>query len=156
MERIKRLYLLRKSLKVKIMKKFNKSSSEGQEKRKFMDKKIFKFVILPLVVFAIIGAFVNSNETESSPTNTNQQEHVDMIKALFSAYDGSCYCVEKYIKEHLNDADSYEHVKTEYAIQKDDKILVRTTYRGSNALGAKVINTNRFLIDLKGNVLSVE
>ena len=119
---------------------------------KRIGKKQIAIIVAVLVVFAIVGSL-----TEKTPDNNNKhQERVDKVKALFSAWDGSCYNVERYIKEHMNDADSYEHVKTAYAIQKEDKILVETTYRGSNALGAKVINTNKFLIDIDGNILSVE
>lgn len=124
---------------------------------KWTGKRIILFIVVPLVVLLIIGSAIDSNEADTvSSENTKQQEHVDKVKALFSAWDGSCYSAERYIKEHMNDADSYEHVKTVYAVQKDDKILVETTYRGNNALGAKVINTSSFLIDLDGNILKVE
>ena len=75
----------------------------------------------------------------------------DSIDQLFSKVDGSHIFLTKYLKETLNDPDSYEHVTTEY---KDlGKVLVVvTTYRAKNESGEKVLSSITVKSDLKGNI----
>jgi len=77
------------------------------------------------------------------------------IKKLFSSWDGSNYKLEQYLKKHMNDPSSYQHVKTNYEI-KDDKIIIYTEFRGKNAFGALVLNNAMAVQDLDGNLESVK
>lgn len=77
------------------------------------------------------------------------------VDAQFSAWDGSHRGVTAYIKEHMNDPDSYEHVSTRF-VDKGDFITVMTQFRGKNAFGGKVLNTAVAKVDFEGNVLSLE
>lgn len=83
-----------------------------------------------------------------------KKERAGKLKEQFSAYDGSHRGVEKYIKAHMNDPDSYEHVSTRY-VDKGDYLSVMTQFRGKNALGAKVLSTAVAKVDLSGNVLEL-
>ena len=74
------------------------------------------------------------------------------IEANFSAWDGSHYGVEQYIKASMNDPDSYEHVKTIYW-DKGDYLIVETTFRGKNGFGAVVLGKVTAKVDLDGNFL---
>lgn len=84
---------------------------------------------------------------------SKQNERNKKIGLQFSAWNGENVYVKKYIKQNMNDPDSYEHVNTSYS-DKGSYILVRTEFRGKNAFGAKVKNVAYSKVDLDGNVLS--
>jgi len=69
----------------------------------------------------------------------------------FSAWDGSYKRLEDVIKNNMNDADSYEHVKTSHRFvyygTKRPHMVLHTTYRGKNAFGAKVLGEASAKID---------
>ncbi len=83
--------------------------------------------------------------------NKNRKE---TIEKQFSAYDGSHRGLEKYIKDNMNDPDSYDHIETRFA-DKGDYILVMTKFRGANAFGGKVINAVTAKVDFEGNVIEI-
>lgn len=76
------------------------------------------------------------------------------IKNLFNLWDGSQPMVNMAIERKLHNPKSFEHVKTLY-LDKGDYILVTVQFRGSNMLGALVLNTAIAKIDLEGNVLDL-
>lgn len=75
-------------------------------------------------------------------------------KELFSAWDGSHRGLSKFIKDNMNDPDSYEHIETKYSDQ-GTHLFVDMKFRGANAFGAKVINRVTANCDYDGNVLKV-
>lgn len=83
--------------------------------------------------------------------NKNRKE---LIEKQFSEYDGSHRGLEKYVKDNMNDPDSYDHIETRF-LDKGDFILVVTKFRGANAFGGKVINTVSAKVDLEGNVFKI-
>ena len=78
----------------------------------------------------------------------------DRIASGFSAWDGSHRKLERAIKKVMNDPDSYDHVETLYWDQ-GDYLIVKTTFRGKNAFGGKVLNWVKAKCDLDGNVIQV-
>jgi hypothetical protein len=76
------------------------------------------------------------------------------ISSQFSPWDGSHDNLEKYIKKHLNDPDSYKHVETRY-FDKGDYLIVTTTYRAKNGFNAIVTETMTAKADLSGNLLEI-
>lgn len=101
-----------------------------------------------LVVFMWIG--ICSVLPDDQPL-TPQEE----VASQFSQSDGRHYNLQFYIEDHLNDPDSFEHVKTEYTV-KEDHILVRMTYRAKNRFNAKVLESVLAKVDLKtGQVLEI-
>lgn len=77
------------------------------------------------------------------------------IEDQFSGWDGSHVKLTRYIKEHMKDPDSYDHVETRFG-DKGDHILVVTKYRGKNSFGALVVQATTATVDFNGNILSVE
>ena len=78
----------------------------------------------------------------------------EYISNAFSS-DGSHRKLVSYVKERMNDQNSFEHVKTVYWDFKK-KIVVQMTYRGKNGFGALVIQTVIADTDLEGNILDVK
>jgi hypothetical protein len=78
------------------------------------------------------------------------------MESEFSAWDGSFKPLVKYIKENMNDPDSFAHVETKYFDHKDS-MDVLMKYRGKNAFGGVVTNWVRATcnLDKAGNVLDV-
>lgn len=85
---------------------------------------------------------------------TNEAKKQEKISKQFSAWDGSHLRLTSMIKENMNDPDSYEHVKTLYAI-RGDKIYIETTFRGKNAFGGKVLNKVTANADMNGNIIEI-
>lgn len=89
---------------------------------------------------------------------TPAQKRKEKIEAQFSAWDGSHSALESYLKKHLNDPGSYEHVKTTYrdaGAVGEDMILVECTYRAKNAFGALILGKAHAVVDLDGHLLEV-
>jgi len=81
---------------------------------------------------------------------THQQE----INRGFSSWDGSHIQLVKIVKMTMNDASSFEHVKTSYWDNNDGTINVLMKYRGKNGFGAKVLGSIKVKADIEnGNVL---
>ncbi|MFZ3172087.1 MAG: hypothetical protein WA118_08915 [Carboxydocellales bacterium] len=82
------------------------------------------------------------------------QERKNMIEKQFSAWDGSHITLSKYIKESMNDPDSYEHIKTVYR-DMNDYLMVTTTFRGANAFGGVVKNSVTAKVALNGDIIEI-
>lgn len=91
---------------------------------------------------------------EQEKAEQEEKQREELIKSQFSAWDGSHYGLEKYIKRHMNDPDSYDHVETRY-LDKGDRLLVITSFRGKNAFGGVVKNSIAAEVSLDGDVLKV-
>ena len=76
------------------------------------------------------------------------------IEAQFSPYDGAHRSLEKYIKENMNDPDSYQHDETTRVDMKD-YLVVTTVFRGKNGFGALVKNSVSAKVDMDGNILKI-
>ncbi|QAT83449.1 hypothetical protein EJ065_1851 [Corallococcus coralloides] len=76
-------------------------------------------------------------------------------KPLNSPWDGSVPEVERYLKKVMNDPDSYEHVSSSAPVARDAYWIVKSSFRGKNAFGGKVLNTRYFFIQ-RGQVVHVE
>jgi hypothetical protein len=119
---------------------------------------------LILVVFLVIGLFgglLSSNSTENktttpqpTPPRSQADNRKEQIKTQFSAWDGSHRGLTALIKKTMNNPASYEHVETVYW-DKGDHLIVKTTFRGTNAFGGIVTNWVMAKVDLNGNVIEV-
>ena len=83
-----------------------------------------------------------------------QENRKKEIEKQFSAWDGSHRQLERYIKQNMNDPDSYEHVETKYW-DMGDHLVVLTKYRGKNAFGGKVLGMTKAEVDMQGNVIRI-
>jgi hypothetical protein len=110
---------------------------------------------LMLLVFALL--YVNIKEDEESILPAWQIEErakMERLKAHFN-YDGSHKGLVKLVKDNMHNPKSFEHVETKY-LEKDEKILLWMTYRGTNGFGATVTNTQNAIADYDGSILFVE
>jgi hypothetical protein len=76
------------------------------------------------------------------------------IEKQFSAWDGSHKNLERYIKENMNDPDSYDHVETRFE-DKGKYIFIACKFRGTNAFGGKIVTYVTAKADIDGNLLEV-
>lgn len=77
------------------------------------------------------------------------------IERQFSAWDGSHRKLEALIKSSMHNPSSFEHVRTVYS-QYKDFLVVRTTFRGTNAFGAVVTNAVKARVNIDdGEVVEI-
>ncbi|MCH8535547.1 MAG: hypothetical protein LAT51_10800 [Flavobacteriaceae bacterium] len=62
--------------------------------------------------------------------------------------------LEIFIKDNMNDPNSYEHIETRY-IDEGNYLVITKKFRGKNKLGGLVINTVKAKVDFKGNVIEI-
>lgn len=106
--------------------------------------------ILGLSVFILL-AFGSSEDENAPPQNSREGK----IKAQFSAWDGAHIKLERMVKKSMNDPSSYEHVETVYW-DRQDHLVIKTTFRGKNAFGGVVVNWVKAKVDINnGQVLSI-
>lgn len=76
-----------------------------------------------------------------------------------SSYDGSVRQVKEYIKENLNDPESCKFITwsnvTDFVNQGDTTYQVFCKFRAKNAFGAYVLESKRFLLNKKGEIINV-
>jgi len=79
------------------------------------------------------------------------------ILEQFRRSDGSHVPTESFIKAHMHEPDSYEHVETRFSIQPYDSragMIVATKFKAKDVFGAIVINTVKVRVDARtGEVL---
>ena len=110
-------------------------------------------VILVIIIFVVIFIILSGGNGEK-PALTKAEQRVEMIEEQFSVWDGSHRELTKFIKESMNDPSSYEHVKTAYE-DREDYLIVETTFRGKNAFGGIVKNTVRAKVSLDGKIIEI-
>ncbi|MGG5576380.1 hypothetical protein ACPDHL_03425 [Myroides sp. C15-4] len=71
-----------------------------------------------------------------------------------SSWDGAHSELLVYVKRHMNDRKSFEHVETKYTLY-DDYVLVMMKFRGKNGLGAMVLNQIRAKVGYNCEVLEI-
>ena len=92
----------------------------------------------------------NDSFNESQERKRNAAE--DAEKQYFSAWDGSCAPLVKYIKDHMNDPESFEHIETKYKI-RDGYFFVIMRYTGKNGFGGRVRDNVNANVSFKGEVI---
>ena len=76
------------------------------------------------------------------------------IEKGFSKWDGSHRELTKYIKDSMNDPDSYEHIETRFWKSRE-YMTVETKFRGKNAYRGLVKDKAVAKVDYEGNILEV-
>lgn len=98
---------------------------------------LIAFIIL-IVLFLIVRSCLCGG-SESNHHSSKNKTRTEQIKECFSTWDGSHIKLEKWVKDNMNDPDSYEHIESRY----DDNgatITIYLKFRGKNAFGGKVVN----------------
>jgi len=135
-------------------------------------------VLIVIGILALLGGILGDKEKPTTstannipisstmspspvPTLTPEQKEAkekearkNKIDSQFSGYDGSHHNLERFIKQSMNDPDSYEHVSTRYWDQGENIVIV-TSFRGTNAFGGKVVNTIKVKANLEGEILEI-
>lgn len=78
----------------------------------------------------------------------------DAIASQFSGWNGAHINLERFIKDNMNDPDSYKHVETRYW-EKETYLVVETKFRGKNGFGGVVLNSVTAQVDFNGNVIAI-
>lgn len=137
---------------------FSISQVEEQEALRLKDEK--DFALLPKSsqdsILAIRGyndSIKNAQEIINQELE-KKEEREELIKKQFHPYDGSHIKLEEYIKENMNDPDTYEHVQTTYK-EYIDHLLVVTKFRGTNSFGGVVTNSIGAKVTLKGDIVEI-
>ncbi len=82
---------------------------------------------------------------------TDRQNNIEIG---FSLWDGSHKKLTELIKQSMNDAKSYEHVKTVYW-DKGDHLIVKTDFRGANVFGGIVLDSVTAKTSIDGEILEI-
>ncbi|MBC23617.1 MAG: hypothetical protein CMJ32_06845 [Phycisphaerae bacterium] len=104
--------------------------------------------------FLILLAVGSMDSSSNSKPKTQEELRKERLSDGFSGWGGSHLALAKLIKAGMNNPESYDHVETVYW-DNGDHLIVKTTFRGTNAFGGVVTNWVRAKTDLDGNVLEV-
>lgn len=99
------------------------------------------------------------NEYKYDETKVSQakKERQELVEKAFSPYDGSHRKLTDYIKAHMNDPESFEHVETTYIDRPGNGYVeVKEIFRGKNAYNATVLNTVWAKCKVEGDVIEIE
>lgn len=88
-------------------------------------------------------------------------EEIQEVKPVVfnSEWDGSVAQVKNYLRNNLNDWDSYESVEWSEVQEVNlttHKYIVRHKYRANNAYGGTILVNQIFYLDEEGNVVNVK
>ncbi|ANQ83677.1 hypothetical protein dqs_0601 [Azoarcus olearius] len=72
-----------------------------------------------------------------------------------SAWDGSVWQVESFMKHYLKDPKSFEAISWGPVVDMGSTYVVRLRYRARNSFGGYVIEDKTFTLDVSGNVVGV-
>ena len=93
--------------------------------------------------------------TENNSKETSQEEKSVVYN---SDWDGSVAQVKNYLRNNLNDWDSYESIEWSEVQEVNistHKYIVRYKYRANNAYGGTILKNQLFYLDEEGNVVNV-
>ncbi|MCL6266582.1 hypothetical protein [Flagellimonas myxillae] len=111
-------------------------------------------IYLIAIVFGVSIFFYFTCDGEPEKPLTKEEQHQQNIQKLFSAWDGSHIKLTEYIKQSLNDSESYKHLETSY-IDRDSFLIVTTKFTAKNGFGGTVRNEVVIACDTLGNIIEV-
>ena len=104
-----------------------------------------QYAIATVVLIAIIffGGRAYYNKVKSD--DFTKLSKLEAFEKYYISRDGSCDCVEDWIKGNIDDPSSYEHVFT-YCMKGDKsyEVQVHTKFRQKNRFGATIISEYAF------------
>ena len=105
------------------------------------------------------GAESKKAEEEKALADPKVQEELKYqkwVNTQFSVWNGSNDELVKLVKQNLNDPDSFEHEKTQFANNKEHRFLtIKMTYRAKNAFGALILQNVTAMIDYESNEITI-
>lgn len=108
-------------------------------------------LLIPLVVFFIVMAIFSKKENEEQ---TGYSKREKQINSLINTWNGSFPVVVDAVKKGMHDPGSFEHINSVYR-KGETSMHITMQFRGSNAFGAKVINTVVAEITYDGTLISI-
>ena len=129
-----------------------------KEKRKvYIIVGVFAFLLL----IGIISSSDEKKESAKAPVSTLTQREKDSISRRtnleknFSSWDGSHRNLVKFVKDNMNDPNSFEHVETRFIDLGDSSIIVTMKYRGKNGFGGVVTESITAETTVTGAILKI-
>lgn len=111
------------------------------------NRRAIRFVQISMVCIFLIALIA---DLKRPPAQKESSEAV-----WNSEYDASVYQVERYLKNTLNDPDSYQGIEWSKVIKRSDGTFwVRHKYRAKNAFGGYVVKNSVFILSPQGQVTS--
>ena len=122
-------------------KKWNEMTPKEKKKARF-NLVCFGIIVVALVIICAIGG-----------SSTSEKEVV-----FNNEMDASVKQVKDYLKENLNDPNSYDSVEWSTVVQHPEtkEYIVRHKYRAKNAFGAVMSYNQLFTMDSLGVVIGVQ
>lgn len=99
----------------------------------------------------------NYNPKRDSPqyyNNYPKTSREDQILRQFNVGSGAHRKLERWVKQNMNDPESYHHISSSYA-DKGKYLLVQIKFRGKNSYGAMVVNMVTAKVSLDGDILEI-
>lgn len=108
---------------------------------------VIGWLIIAFFLMMLAGSFIGRNDPST------RAERLEPVSN--SAWDGSVYQVERYLKDTLKDPDSYQSIDWGKVLKTpDNHFKVRHTYRARNGFGGYVVEEKVFTLDSTGRVIS--
>ncbi len=115
-----------------------------------------RLVGLIIVIGLLWNAVPNDTDSNTSKSKSTPKTNEERVSELQSGYDGSIRSVVKFVKNSMNDPDSFEHVETRTGFYEKESFIVSMKYRGKNPFGGVITKYIDLKVDYSGNVISVE
>lgn len=121
-------------------------------------KKFVKFCFISTFILFIIAGIGSCGNQETKKEVVKEEikpTRQQQVESLFSKWDGSNIDLELYVKDHMNDPDSFKHIETRF---KDlgDYIMVSMEFTGKNAFGGTVRNKVYAKMNIDGSIIEVK
>lgn len=113
-------------------------------------------IVFLLVGWGILyGPSKDTTPARSQSSSVSSSSSAPKEVVYNSAWDGSVRQVEQYLDRNLKDPDSFEAIEWSKVIGNGDGFAVRCKYRAKNSLGGYVIEEQIFVMNKRGDVISV-
>ncbi|MHA8077843.1 hypothetical protein [Aquirufa antheringensis] len=109
------------------------------------------------LLIGLIGSLLSSgDDSKTTEKKSVPQTNEEKVNELQNGYDGSFPSVVKFVKNSMNDPDSFEHVESRTGYYEKESFIVSMKYRGKNPFGGVITKYIDVKLDYSGNVISIE
>lgn len=109
------------------------------------------------VLIGIMGSLLSKcDESKTTEKKSVPQTNEEKVNELQNGYDGSFPSVVKFVKNSMNDPESFEHVESRTGFYEKESFIVSMKYRGKNPFGGVITKYIDVKLDYSGNVISIE
>ena len=127
---------------------------ENQNKQRTQTMRLLAvFGVIAIVLYVFSSNSSNQTKNSSSGGVIDLREQNFHDKCVNPLY-GTCTGLVDYVKENMNDAESFEHLDSK-VWYSDDYATVLMKYREKNAFGAKVLSSIKAKVSYNCRVLEV-